>query len=370
VSAFEIRLEPAWPADFVAFAAGAAGRSFAHGERFRAAFAEHGPGWEPRLLVARPAGGGPHAPIAAAWLGYAERRWGGTWMRSLPFGAPAGPLFAPALDRDARRAAARPLWDAFDRLHRNEGWLGGDLTFSGPAADDAELRPARGGRERVAVAHVIDLSAGPAVWRAGLRKRARQQFTKAERMGVTVEPQREPADLDAVYREHVAQVQGWTGGRGLRPLAFYRALLVEPTPWRLWVARLGDAVVCGVLVHVEPEEAYMWWSGSSPEARRTLAFPAVLDCAVRECGSRTVNIGFSGEQRRLTFFKEQLGAVGRDVPIFEPSARPRNPYAALLAIGRDTLRHRRARREAAAAAAAARAAAAPGASAETSAEGA
>jgi hypothetical protein len=133
----------------------------------------------------------------------------------------------------------------------------------------------------------------------------------------------------------------------VRPLAFYRALLAPPTPWRLWVARAAGRVVCGVLGHVDPDETYVWWSGSSGEARRLLAFPAVLEELVASCGSRAVNLGFSGGQVKLTDFKEQLGAEPRPLPIFEPAPRPKSPYHALLAFGREAARRRTRERAAA-----------------------
>jgi hypothetical protein len=337
VSGVSARLEPAWPADFAAFSAEAAGRSFAHDGRFREAFAAHGPRWQPRLLVAR---AGPGAPPSAAWLGYVQRRYGGAWIRSMPFGTPAGPLFARSLGAEQRRAAAEALWAALDALAREEGWLGGDVTLSGPAAATTALQPAFGGTLHAADAHVVSLADGYETWRASLAKRARQQFRKAERLGVKVTAGDAAGDLETVHAQHVEQMRRWTGGRGVRPVAFYRALLVPPTSWRLWVARAEGAIVCGVLGHVDPDETYLWWSGSSLESRRLLAFPYVLDQIARECGSRAVNLGFSGGQSRLTSFKEQLGAVPRPTPVFELAPRPRTAYHRLLARVRDAARGR------------------------------
>ena len=331
------RLEPAWPADFAAFAAEAAGRSFAHDARFRDAFAAHGPGWQPRLLVARESADGPPA---AAWLGYVQRRYGGAWIRSMPFGTPAGPLFAPRLGAEERRVAARSLWDALDELARGEGWLGGDVTLSGPCAATPALQPERGGSLHAADAHVVTLADGFDAWRAALPKRARQQFKKAERSGVTVDEGDAGADLDAVYAQHVEQMRRWSRARAVQPVGFYRALLAEPSAWRLWVARAQGRIVCGILGHVDPDETYLWWSGSSPESRPLLAYPYVLERILRDCGSRAVNLGFSGGQSRLTSFKEQLGAVPRSTPVFELAPRPRTPYHRLLASLRDAARGR------------------------------
>jgi len=343
LSGFAVASAPGRPADFDAFAAGARGRTFATGAAFHHAFTRHGPGWGGMTIAVR-AGEDGRGPLAAALEGWVERRLGGAWLRAEPFGAPAGPLFAPGLDAAERVAAARLLWGELDRVARAFGWIGGDLTYAGPAATDPALRaPASLGAERVDVSHVIDVSAGPDAWRAALRKRARQQFTEAERLGVSVEASADPADVGAVHALHSAQVRAW-GGREPRPLAFYRTLLEAPGGGvRLWVARAGGAVVCGTLVFVDPEESYVWWSGSGLEARRLVAFPYLLSRVVVECGSLRVSLGFSNREERLTDFKEQMGAAAVEVPILELTPRPRTPYHALLSAARDHLRGRRAR---------------------------
>lgn len=326
------------PAEFDGFAARADGRSFGHGAAFREAFRKHGPPWTAWAAIVRR--GGPDGPIVAGLAGAIERRLGGAWLRALPFGIPAGPLFAPGLAADERAAAARALWGEVGDAARRLGWLGGDLTYAGPAADDPALRaPAALGAERTDEAHVIDASAGHAAWLAGLRKRARQQFTHAERLGVTAGPAEDPADLARVHALHAEQASAW-GVRGLRPLAFYRALLDAPgSDARLWVARAGGTIVCGVLFFVDAAEAYVWWSGSSLEARRLTAFPYLLSRVVAAAGAPRVSLGFSGSQARLTGFKEQMGAIAVPVPILELAPRPRTPYHALLAWARDRAGH-------------------------------
>lgn len=342
MNGFAVASGPGRPADFDAFAAGALGRTFAGGPAFQSAFDRHGPGWERLLLVVR-AGQGAGGALVAALEGRLERRLGGAWLRAQPFGAPAGPLFAPTLAADERVAVARILWSELDRLARACGWIGGDLTYAGPAAHDADLRaPARLGAEHLDSAHLIDLAAGSDAWHASLRKRARQQFTKAARLGVHVEESDDPAALETVHALHLGQLRAWRQ-RTMRPFAFYRALLEPPGGARLWVARAEGTIVCGVLVFVDPAEAYVWWSGSGLAARRLVAFPYLLSRVVAECGSARVSLGFSGRQARLTDFKEQMGAVAVPVPILELTPRPRTPYHALLAAAREHARARRAR---------------------------
>ena len=331
---------PGRPADFDAFAAGALGRTFATGPAFHRAFTRHGPGWDGLVVTVRADGS-----LVTALEGRLERRLGAVWLRAQPYGAPAGPLLSPALPAAERARAAHLLWSELDRVARAEGWVGGDVTYAGPALDEPGLRaPASLGAERLDVAHVIDASAGYEAWHASLRKRARQQFTKAVRLGVTVsEASDDGAALARVHALHAEQARAW-GTRDTRPLAFYQALLDPPGGARLWVARAGNEVVCGVLALVEGEEAYVWWSGSGLEARRLVAFPYLLSRVVAECGRPRLSLGFSGRMARLTDFKEQMGAIEVPVPILELTPRPRTPYHALLAAARRHARHARAGR--------------------------
>jgi hypothetical protein len=225
-------------------------------------------------------------------------------------------------------------------LARREGWLGGDVTLSGPAAGSVLLRPPES--LRFDNAHVIDLTAGLPAWRAALSNAARRMFAQAERRGVTIAESKGPDDLARVHALHVAQARGW-GARGVRPLAFYRALCEPPTTARLWVARHDGRIVCGILCFVEPGETFAWWSGAAPESRALRAYPATIARIAEACGSARLNLGFSGGQSRLTDFKEQLGAVPVATPIVELASHPRTPYHALLVAARRVARALRSR---------------------------
>jgi len=330
LTAIDVEPTSDWSPDLAAFAARARGRSFAAGDGFRRAMALHVPGWAPCTLVARAEGA-----IVGLLPGYVARKAGGAWLHALPLNAPAGPMLAPGATDDAAVVAA--LWQGLDRVARRFGWLGGQVTLAPPAAaSEALWPPAALGNLRMEESHVVDLAAGYAAWLDGLRHRARKQLVKAEGHGVEVRESRDPDDLARVYALYVEQARGWGKGR-VRPQGFYASMLVPPTSARLWVARANGTILCGTIAFVDPEETYLWWSGSSPAARDTLAFPALLAGVMRDCGSRTVNLGFSGGQKRLTDFKEQMGAVEQRVPILDLAPRPRTPYHALLAAAHRSL---------------------------------
>jgi hypothetical protein len=334
---------PERPAEVAQFVATAAGRSFATGDAFERALSAHEAKGTARVFVAR-AGG----RIVAVLPGRVERRLGGTWFRAQPQGTPAGPCFDPALAAHGDAALAEPahaLWRAVGEEARREGWLGGDVTLYGPAAAPGAamlLPPPEVGAAHADEAHVIDLARGPVAWRAGLDNASRRMLAQAGRRGVTIAPGDAASDLDRVHALFLAQARAWKLAR-VRPLSFYRALLTPPTDARLWVARLGGEIVCGVLAFVSPLETYAWWSGASPTARAVRAYPAMLARMIEDCGSARVNLGFSGGQARLTDFKAQLGAVAVPVPIVELVPRPRTPWHALLVRARATLKSQRRR---------------------------
>lgn len=335
--AVSVQCLPERPAEVAQFLATAAGRSFATGEAFERALSAQGDYGPIRMFVVRQEG-----RIVAALSGRLERRFGGTWFRAQPHGTPAGPGFDPQLGNGALAEAAAALWQGVGETVRREGWLGGDVTLCGPAAAPGAtlMRPPRAIAEaRFEDAHVIDVSNGPAAWRAGLDKRSRAMLRKPVERGITLAPGNAGEDLDQVYTHFLGQARAW-GLRQVRPLSFYRALLEPPTDARLWVGRLEGSVVCGVLGFVSPEETYAWWSGSSPAARPAQAFPGTLAFMIETCGSRRVNFGFSGGQARLTDFKEQLGAVPLPIPILELAPRPKTPWHALLVHGRAHMRAR------------------------------
>ena len=331
------------PAEVARFLATAAGRSFSTGEAFERALDLHDPVRDRRCFVVSEGN-----RLLAALPGRLERRYGGAWFRAQPHGTPAGPGFDPALDATDRTAAARALWAEVARVARAEGWLGGDvtLTLGGPAQACPELAPPPElGQVRREAAAVIDLAQGLDGWRGTLDKRARAMLRKPGERGVELGVG-SLDELAQVYEHFLGQARHWKLSK-VRPLSFYRALLEAPTDARLWVARKDGRVLCGVLAFVAPEETYVWWSGSSPDARPLQAFPGMLGRMIEDCGSARVNLGFSGGLVRLGDFKRQLGALPVPVPILELAPRPRTPWHALLVFARTRARARAlARREA------------------------
>jgi len=320
------------PAEVATLLATGAGRSFATGAAFERALDLVGPPGDRRCFVAYDG-----ARPVAALAGRVERRFGGAWFRAQPHGTPAGPVFSSG----EQVSAAGTIWSCLERVAREEGWLGGDVTLYGPAAADRALWPA-GGRMRSDHAHVLDLSEGVEAWRASLSNAGRRVLAQAGKRGVTITRSSAPEDLAATYSLFLEQARRW-GLSKVRPLAFYRALLDPPSDAALWIARMDGRIVSGILGFVSPEETYLWWSGSSPDARPVRAYPATIAHIAANCGSARVNLGFSGGQARLSEFKEGLGARDLEVPIVELPAHARTPWHRLLVAARAQVRKSRAR---------------------------
>lgn len=336
MSGLSVHVDAAFDEGVERFLAASPDASWGGSVAFRRALAHTLPAWRPRVFVATDG-----VAVRGVLAGFLERRFGGGWFRSMPFGAPAGPW----LDRGEDRAAvAEALWDALGARARAEGWLGGDVTLWGAGGPGtAPMDAARLGVVRTDVASVIDLAQGAAAWRASLDSAARRMLTQAGRRGVAVERMANGEGLDRVYALYDAQARAW-GVRRVLPAWFYRELLAPPTDAALWVARADGEIVCGVLCFVSPAETYAWWSGAAPAARGVRAFPATLERIAFECGSARLNLGFSGAKDRIVDFKRQLGARDVPVPIVDLAARPATPYHALLAWARERTRHGRAER--------------------------
>ena len=321
--ALEARCLADRPAEVATLLATGAGRSFATGAAFEHAL-DLCDG-DRRCFVAYDG-----ARPVAALPGRVQRRFGGAWFRAQPHGTPAGPVFAEGADR---ADASAVLWRALERTSKAEGWLGGDVTLYGPAAADRTLWPSFA-RVRFDTAHVLDLSSGHEAWLASLSNASRRMIAQAGRRGVTIE---QATDVEATYALFLAQARQW-GLAGVRPAAFYRTLLEHGAS--LWIARLEGRVVSGILGFVAPEETYLWWSGSSPDARPVRAYPATIAHVAETCGSARVNLGFSGGQARLAEFKEGLGAQPLEVPIVELPVHAKTPWHRLLAAARAKVRGR------------------------------
>jgi GNAT acetyltransferase-like protein len=235
------------------------------------------------------------------------RRWGHRWAYSLPFGTYGGPLVDSGEPEPARVRAelahALGSWLA-------EGRVAGGEVVCGPGREADPAWATLADSIVSSTAHVVSLEGRSFdSYVAGLEKSTREELRRAPRRGVVV--LEEPEALAAAHALYLAQARSWRGHRPY-PLAFLAALVEHPSRFaRLFVARSENELLCAILVLSSGDDSFIWWSGSSPAARRTVAYPYLMVEIVRvmgEEGRKRVSLGSSGGIAALERYKESVGA--------------------------------------------------------------
>jgi hypothetical protein len=300
------------PDDWEPWLDGAVGASFSTRTAWLDTLSVFDPGFQLRILIARRDG-----RLVGAVPITLSRRFGRIWVRSLPFGTYGGPLFS-ADDPDP--AGIRiTLAEGFSRWLAEEPIAGGELVHA-PIGHDTEPYPewdAISSRITPGYTHVIDLAAGSEAILGGLKRETRKGLRRSEKLGLVVEE--EPQALPEVHRLYLEQAGEW-GLRRPYPLPFLRALLDHPSGFaRLHVARAEGRVQAGVMALTGAGETFLWWSGSAPESRRTLAYPYLLLRILvwaEKNGQQRLNIGSSSGQDRIERFKESIGGSAEPIWIY------------------------------------------------------
>lgn len=154
---------------------------------------------------------------------------------------------------------------------------------------------------------------------------ARRNVAKAARSGVQVEVDNEAfAALEEMHREGMAAI----GGRAKTP-EFFRAV---PRTFRagedydLYVARVGDEVVAGLLVFFYGAAAEYYMPATRPERRPEQPMAAILRRAMADAAARGLqwwNWGGSWvSQENLIRFKAKWGGVPREYAYWTRVNRP------------------------------------------------
>ena len=318
------------PEDWGRLIADAEGASFAAQPGWLESFRTVQPACQLRILTIRRGDrlvGGVPAVIT--------RRWRRRWLRSLPFGTYGGPLVSRAESNPGE--VRGQLASAMARFLEEEKIAGGEIVHA-PLVANSQPYPEWQALSRMVTqghAHVVDLAAGVETVESNLKRETRKGFRRAEREEVRVEE--DPTALTAVYQFYRAQSRQW---RGHRPydLGFLESLLQHPSGFaRFFVARARGELQAGVLALSGGGETFLWWSGATPSARRTQAFPYLLFQTLRSAaqrGERRVNIGSSGGSTSIERFKWSLGAEPRPLWIYHLRAHPSDLLARALGWAR------------------------------------
>jgi CelD/BcsL family acetyltransferase involved in cellulose biosynthesis len=278
--------------------------TFFHTPAWTEALAASFPNFKSRWITARTDGDlAGLMPVIESARGSFRSFW------ALPFGTYGDPL---AGDPGTREALLDKFFD-----------LAGGLSCLEASANlfhgDHDSVSRRGADIRIEECRLINLEGGfDEFWHKGLSHKKRQICNRCEREGIEVRPLGSEGEVGEFYRLYSDESSGWGG--------------VHPYPKRLFVElfkRRDDGVFIlgaflgGVLLggHVDMyfgEMAQAWQAGMSEEANVYGVGVLLIKYAVEEAcnrGMKIFNLGSSGGNEGIIFFKESLGGREYRFPV-------------------------------------------------------
>ena len=312
--AVEIKTSGSPPAAWSDLLIADSGADYFHTPAWTEIAARHLPGGRPLWLTARLDG--------RLCGGLAAVAHGGRFARvhASAHGCSGGPLLDPDLDAARATGVTAALLDALPAVR------GGGLATCGVALNPvheerwgALLAADRRFRRQDNPAAVIPLQGGTEVLEACLRRSKRKERDRARRRGAVADVSRDPADLAAYHRLHMAASALW--GVPAQPLALLRDLLEAPagpaggTAWFVCVRYEGRVI--GGHLNLQRGAWVTAWNGVTDPAFARTHYPATLALwtdmvEAQRRGARWLDLGASGGSASLEFFKEGFGAVVRD----------------------------------------------------------
>lgn len=231
-------------------------------------------------------------------------------LQSLPFGTYGHPL---AEGGDAQRR----LLEAFFELARSPRCV---LAIANLFEAVAQPRLPRGWRERTEECRLVRLDCTFEEYRsARISRKRRQLCNRCEREGVAARLL-DLADIEQFYSVYLGGAAGWGGGHPY-PRRFFESLFRRREEGVLvWGAFLGDALIAAHVDFYFGRAAQAWQAGIAPLAREFDAAAFLVLHAIREAIERGVavfNLGSSGGDGGMIFFKESMGAEERRYRVIE-----------------------------------------------------
>lgn len=275
--------------------------------------AAHLPGGRPLWLTAR-RGEEILGGLAAVVHGGRFRR-----VHSGAHGCSGGPLIPADLEPDLADATATALLTALLTAR------GGGLATCGVALNPlheerwgASLQTLGRFRRQDNRAAVIHLPDDTDELAACLRRSKRKERDRALRRGAVAEVSGDPRDLEAYHRLHVAACARWKVPA--QPLGLLRDLLEAPAgedgAAAFFVCVRCEGRVAGGHLNLHRGPWVTAWNGVTDPAFARTHYPATLAVwadmvEARRRGARWLDLGASGGQGSLEFFKEGFGAQDR-----------------------------------------------------------
>ncbi|HVO77221.1 MAG TPA: GNAT family N-acetyltransferase [Candidatus Bathyarchaeia archaeon] len=230
------------------------------------------------------------------------------YLWALPFGTYGDPL---ARDETVRGA----LLDRFFDMTRSPACLeGGVALFRG---DVPSLVP-RGAKIRMEECRLVPLETGfDSVWRAWSSKR-RQLARRGEEAGLIVRLLEGEDDVKRFHRIYLEESRSWGGVHPYPERLFLELFARRERGALFWGAFLGGELLGAHIDLYFGEMAQAWQGGSTERAGRFEAGALLLKSAMEEAcrrGCKVFNLGSSGGNRGIVFFKESLGGREHRYPV-------------------------------------------------------
>jgi CelD/BcsL family acetyltransferase involved in cellulose biosynthesis len=224
-----------------------------------------------------------------------------SYLWSLPFGTYGDPI---TRDESVREA----LLKRFFEMARSSVCLEAGVNLFFPASRDALPREAR---VRAEECRIVALDGGfEEVWRTAWSSKRRQLARRAEDAGVAVrllESEQEVRRFHDIYTE---ESRPW-GGVHPYPLALFLELFKRRSEGVfVWGAFMRGELFGGHIDFCYGDMAQAWQGGMAKEAKEFEAGALLIKKAMEEAcarGCRAFNLGSSGGNEGIIFFKESLG---------------------------------------------------------------
>lgn len=161
-------------------------------------------------------------------------------------------------------------------------------------------------------------------WRGALSSKRRQLCNRGLRAGVTVRALETEDEVQAFHALYVAGSRAW-GGVHPYPLRFFLELFKRRDSGVVfWGGYLGERLLGGNIDFYYGEMAQAWQAGISSEAYPYHVGSLLVTSAVEEAylrGLKIFNLGSSGGDEGLIFFKKSLGGTEFVYPVIEMKKR-------------------------------------------------
>ncbi len=220
---------------------------------------------------------------------------------SLPFGTYGGPL---ATDARAREA----LLDRFFRLAGSPRCLEAGAVLFG-AEPPASLP--RGRAIAMEECSLVSLVHGfDEVWNRGWSGKRRQLARRALEAGIAARSLETEAEVRMFHAIYARESRAWGGVHPYPERLFLELFARRGEGVVFWGAFLGEDLLGGHIDFYRGEMAQAWQGGMTERARGfetgTILIKSAMEEACRR-GCRVFNLGASGGNRGILFFKESLG---------------------------------------------------------------